>query len=33
MLKDYKEAPMIRNLVHMVETKNEESLLYSRSFL
>lgn len=24
MLKDYKEAPMIRNLVHMVETKKEK---------
>jgi len=24
MLKDYKEAPMIRNIVHMVETKKEK---------
>jgi len=32
MLKDYKEAPMIRNLVHMVETKNEKVYFIQEAF-
>lgn len=32
MLKDYKQAPMIRNIVHMVETKNEKVYFIQEAF-
>ena len=32
MLKDYKEAPMIRNIVQMVEAKNEKVYFIQEAF-